>query len=670
MANDKKINVGVDDSGVNKLRQSTNELAKDMIRSSRQYSTSAKEVLKDLEDQIRAIEKRNKLEAESARMNLQMKRDAGSITPDQYSTQIRGAAGMYREDKMQTQLLRELIDTIKSTAKEEIRENRSTVEQTIRRDRRTTQLNPEGSPEENLRRTIQRDILGEVGEAETDERSRFRRYGKSAGAGVNQALSTVANSPNAFYMAAAVLGLTPIVGQGLSAMANKIVGSADRYEKSAGKLSALSGGTIEGETGRIESLGGAGFFSKFGLSNAAVAEKMYGYKKASGLKIGDLTAMQLMAMERSLDIDPSMMQGLAGIQRYDSARKYIGGGERIRKIFGQVETTPSAASVYGDLPPLSDSATEPEKIARALLEQRRSVARKYGEGDAYMGVTNFDANGQPILNRTFKDEVGEEKFREKGGREVSGIRDAISILDRTSRGNHAVLQEMLGTFTNASNQILAISGRVNMQEVAAGVHGVSRSLGVEGKQLDRFVGGIQGLGKSQNPVVRSLMLQSLKKVNPNASFFELQAMMENPMGNMKAMQEMFNRTKTLTGGEGELNKQVMFSMFGGAISRNDLMEGKSFDHIYSEAKKAEKIKPPDHIEKLEGKIGSVETSTAYMESLTQVVGEKVVNFLDEQFSKLSETLDSLFNSEEYIKKTQQAVKNGVIEGNKNSGWRP
>ena len=50
MSQDKKINVSVDDSGVSKLRQSANELAKDMIRSSRAYSTSSKEVLKDLED--------------------------------------------------------------------------------------------------------------------------------------------------------------------------------------------------------------------------------------------------------------------------------------------------------------------------------------------------------------------------------------------------------------------------------------------------------------------------------------------------------------------------------------------------------------------------------------------------------------------------------------------
>jgi len=64
MSQDKKINVSVDDSGVSKLRQSANELARDMIRSSRAYSTSSKEVLKDLEDQIKAIEKRNKLEDE------------------------------------------------------------------------------------------------------------------------------------------------------------------------------------------------------------------------------------------------------------------------------------------------------------------------------------------------------------------------------------------------------------------------------------------------------------------------------------------------------------------------------------------------------------------------------------------------------------------------------
>ena len=80
--------------------------------------------------------------------------------------------------------------------------------------------------------------------------------------------------------------------------------------------------------------------------------------------------------------------------------------------------------------------------------------------------------------------------------------------------------------------------------------------------------------------------------------------------------------------------------------------------------------PPDNIAQLEGKVGAVERSTAFMDSLTQQVGEKVVSFLDEQFQKLSETFDDMFNSEEYAKRTKQAVKDGVIEGNKTSGLRP
>jgi len=220
---------------------------------------------------------------------------------------------------MQTQLLRELIDTVKATAKEEIRESRATVEETIRKDKRTTQLNPEGDPEEILKRTIQREMLGTVGEAETEERRKFKDYGKSTGAGVNQVLTTIGSSPNAFYMAAAALTLIPFIGQGAGSIANKLIGGADRYEKAGANLAGIRGGTIDSNLDRLETLGGARYFAHYGMSNAEVAERMSGYSRSSGGKIGrygDQQAMQLLAMEKVFGIDQGTMSGLAAIQRY------------------------------------------------------------------------------------------------------------------------------------------------------------------------------------------------------------------------------------------------------------------------------------------------------------------------------------------------------------------
>lgn len=141
--------------------------------------------------------------------------------------------------------------------------------------------------------------------------------------------------------------------------------------------------------------------------------------------------------------------------------------------------------------------------------------------------------------------------------------------------------------------------------------------------------------------------------------------MENPLAHMDSMQKVFNQTNKLTGG-GELEKQVQFAMFGGAVSRTDLLQKDTFAHINSETEKAKKIKPPDHIEKLPGVVGAVESSTAFMESITQELGEKVVRLLDEGFTKLSESFDSVFNSDDYVKRTQKAVSDGVVEGNRKS----
>jgi hypothetical protein len=154
---DKKIRIGVDGKAAenfqSKMRQSADQLAKEMIRSSMQYSNSSKEVLRDLNEQIRAIEKRNKLDFEFRKGRLDSAHQGGAINEDQYKSKISNLSSDSREDKLQTSLLREIVEQIKTTSKEEIRENRIGVS------RRISEGKVGDTEEEKLKTIIQKDSL-------------------------------------------------------------------------------------------------------------------------------------------------------------------------------------------------------------------------------------------------------------------------------------------------------------------------------------------------------------------------------------------------------------------------------------------------------------------------------------------------------------------------------
>ena len=177
---DKTVKIGVDSSEAGKFqsefRREAESLARDMIRSSRQYSTSSKEVLKDIEDQIKAIEKRNKLDAEFKRIRLNSLRERGDVTGTQYQQASRGLTNEYRQDELQTRLLREIVETIVRTSKDEIREDRSNVEKTVRESKTIGRLGVVGDEKEALKETVQAGIISGNRISESTQRAGLNMY--------------------------------------------------------------------------------------------------------------------------------------------------------------------------------------------------------------------------------------------------------------------------------------------------------------------------------------------------------------------------------------------------------------------------------------------------------------------------------------------------------------
>jgi len=239
---------------INKLKRDSEELGRGLIKDARAYTTSGKETLAYIEEQIKAIERRNRAEKQGQLLEVESQKQRGKISPEQYKSQVSQIGFESKTDEQQVTLLRELIDTVKNTSKREIVEDRKGVDKQLTKSKTLEQLAPRGDELKILKETLQRQQLGDVKGQERDEHDRFT--GREIGEGVNRAGQMVAGSQNQFFMAAAVAGMIPIVGGAISSIMSRALGAAQGYQTAVGGMSQLKyGGNYYGFGRGLSSIG-------------------------------------------------------------------------------------------------------------------------------------------------------------------------------------------------------------------------------------------------------------------------------------------------------------------------------------------------------------------------------------------------------------------------------
>jgi hypothetical protein len=111
-----------------RLRDLAKSDAVEMVSYARTQSTSAKEILSILEEQVKAKQKSNSLDREMALFESRSKLDSGKITKKEFSKEVTSIENQFTQDNLQVKLLRELIDVTRITSKDEIRADRETAE--------------------------------------------------------------------------------------------------------------------------------------------------------------------------------------------------------------------------------------------------------------------------------------------------------------------------------------------------------------------------------------------------------------------------------------------------------------------------------------------------------------------------------------------------------------
>lgn len=318
---DGKVKIGIDageyEKRIQQIKTDSMALGREMIQDARSYTTSAKETLDYLEQQIKAIERRNKLEIEGRKASLTGSLESGLITPEKYRSETGRINLESKEEKLQTQILRDLLTTIKENARRELVENRIAVEKRIQDSKTVDVLSPKGDPEELLKETIQK---GELARVRSNEREEAYGAGLKRGiSGVGQiagssniydaAMKAGQMGANRYTNAPGMLGVGAAAGAVLFALGGKAIQAAIPYEQ------ALSRGT--GQTGITFKEFGRGL-ENYGYTMDQTISERVSIAQARGRSKGSNEAtINSLLMQRGLGISSGDVLSLESVLRGD-----------------------------------------------------------------------------------------------------------------------------------------------------------------------------------------------------------------------------------------------------------------------------------------------------------------------------------------------------------------
>jgi len=313
----RRITISAQDNGVEtligRLKNSASTLGREMIRDVAEQVEGGKEMVRIIEEQISAIERRSKLDRQSDEFVLNRQKERGDISDEDYKERKAEIAGRAEEDTMQTRLLRELIETVKDTAREEARDD------SVENQRVLSAITSEGLKEDidefdYLRAKFAQDQIKNVPD-DPEEQQQQRQGGDMTGLAVAQASRAIV-SRNEVYALAGLLTALPLVGNALSSLVQKSFGGAEQLQQSRGQLQALSGDYVGNMGRQAENFGisMATFMSQYAIETARAQGSIEGVEQQG---------MDIVALERGFGLNRSTLLQLMRSSRNDAASQDI-----------------------------------------------------------------------------------------------------------------------------------------------------------------------------------------------------------------------------------------------------------------------------------------------------------------------------------------------------------
>lgn len=429
-------------SYMDKMKQKADQMTSDMIANARRQADTGKDQLKMLEDQIKALERKSRIEHESARQTITQNRDSriaeieknydGPVAADKIAyanTQAKDQLLAVREQErignLQTKLLRDNIETIKSTSNQEVIQMRKGDDGIIQ------ELDETATPMDKLARDVAEQKHAEEEDRkkkppeEDKKESQFGSFVKAMA--LERGLGLVSQMPGAKneldfvkpMMSMIGMGIGGLLGNGIDAIAGaKILGTGagqtnfaalgtqlgekageffgTALERSYQARDQLTGANfrlqaLTGQNLGIDAIGGKNGLGGTGMSAAVANLQEYGLtmKEASELQYRIATsqgnsrnmgrnAENMVATERALAVSQETQTSLIEMRR-----QYSGD---ITKLIGGIAQKGANGMFAGDRTFLN------EFIGKNFLSLQKELL-KQGADNVSSGAT-FD-----ILNR-------------------------------------------------------------------------------------------------------------------------------------------------------------------------------------------------------------------------------------------------------------------------------
>ena len=310
-------------SFMDKMKRSSIDVGRGILQDSMEQSKSAKEAIQSYERQISLIEKRNRIERDASKLEAEQARDRQMSSArserdrdeikSSYQSTIKGINEASREDKIQVDLLRELIQTVKSTSEQEIRAGSDDS----KRDSDELRSYLDGEDDSEFRSVA--DQLRE--EKELREKGPESKGSKNYVAGA-ASVAQSGEGTTAVQKTLDAIGKGPILGTIAGVLAIAVAGLTVRAqrERSAEKLAGISG--ISNRSIVDSEIGATDFFDGYGPNTLGVSREDFLSKvlpstiRAGGtLDRSARRAMENLELEKALGLNEGTADSMTRLGR-------------------------------------------------------------------------------------------------------------------------------------------------------------------------------------------------------------------------------------------------------------------------------------------------------------------------------------------------------------------
>tara|TARA_R110000764_G_scaffold46290_4_gene103844 strand:+ start:12133 stop:14040 length:1908 start_codon:yes stop_codon:yes gene_type:complete len=190
----------------------------------------SRKAVRSINEEIAAMQRLNEIKRRSAKMDLKDDLDAGRIKKADYKKESAGIDKGFDKRNTEIEILKGILDEIRKTARDELTSDKKANEKIIAANRREGVEDGNG---DSMLASYHQDIMNE-GIKEKDD-----FIGKDTRDRVGRVMKNAASSENEIFAAAALTGLIPVIGEGVSEFLGKALNEAKEYQTARGELRGL-----------------------------------------------------------------------------------------------------------------------------------------------------------------------------------------------------------------------------------------------------------------------------------------------------------------------------------------------------------------------------------------------------------------------------------------------